>query len=63
MKLYFREVRIKQGLSIRELSRRSRVSVGAISDIENYNIDMKLSTYCKLAKALKVDINNELLKN
>ncbi len=63
MKVYIREVRIKKGLSIRELSRKSHVSVGAISDIENYSVDMKLSTFCKLAKALNVDVNNELLKN
>lgn len=62
MELFIREVRQKKKMTLRELAKKSRMSVGAISEIENNNVDMKLSTYCKIANALEINVNSELLK-
>ena len=56
MKILLREVRTSRGVGLRELSRMCGVSAKHLSDIENCIVrDMKLSTLCKIAKALQVD--------
>lgn len=51
-KLYLKEIRRQRGISQLELSRRSGVSYGYISELENELKIPTIDTICKLAKAL-----------
>lgn len=55
MKILLRQVRNEKGISLRSLSQKSSISFQQLSKIENQNVDIKLSTLCKIARALKVD--------
>lgn len=52
MEIRLKEVREGKGYTIRELSKKSRVSVGHISSIENGLRIPSIEVMCKLAKAL-----------
>ena len=54
-KILLYEIRRKKGLSQLELSKRSGVSYGYISELENNLKSPTIDTICKLAKALEVD--------
>lgn len=56
MKINLRKLRLQEGLTIRELSTKSRVSIATISKIENHEIQPTISTICKLCSALGVTI-------
>lgn len=51
-KLYLKEIRRQRGISQLELSRRSGVSYGYISELENGMKSPTIDTICKLSKAL-----------
>jgi transcriptional regulator with XRE-family HTH domain len=57
MKINLRKLRIKRGLTIPQLSRKSHVGAGTISRIENHEIYPTIPTICKLCIALNVPIN------
>ncbi len=48
------EFRMKAGLTIRQLAERSGVSKTVINDTENNVKDIRVTTLCKLARALNV---------
>lgn len=52
-KILLYEIRRKKGLSQLELSKRSGVSYGYISELENGIKSPTIDTICKLAKALE----------
>lgn len=54
MKLYIEEVRREKGMSLSELSRRCGISKSTLFYIELGATDPKLSTLCKISKALDV---------
>lgn len=54
-KLNLYEIRRQRGISQLELSKRSGVSYGYISELENGIKSPTIDTICKLAKALEVD--------
>ena len=56
MKFYIKEFRHKRNLSIRKLSRVSKVSKTTISDAENGKIIPCLINMCKIARALEVKV-------
>lgn len=62
MEIKLKECRLERNLTIRELSNKSGVSIGEISDIENKIHIPILITYCNLARALGINVENELLK-
>jgi DNA-binding XRE family transcriptional regulator len=55
--LYLKEIRLSKGLSVPQLSELSGVHRRTIQDIEKRG-DCMLSTAYKLAKALKVTLND-----
>lgn len=57
MKINLRKLRLKNGLTIEELSEKAHVGVGTISRIENHEIQPTVATICKLCTALKVTID------
>lgn len=57
MKINLRKLRLQRGLTIRELSILSGVSIATISKIENHEIQPTVITICKLCSALNVPIN------
>jgi len=57
MKINLRKLRLKNGLTIEELSERAHVGVGTISRIENHEIRPTVLTICKLCSALGVAID------
>lgn len=54
MELYIEDFRLGQGMSLRELSRLSGVSVSHIHNIEQGHKSPTIKTLCKLSYALKV---------
>lgn len=56
MKFYIEKIRKEKNISLSELSRRSGVAKSALSYIEMYASDPKVSTMCKIAKALDVHV-------
>lgn len=62
IEINLKECRLNKKMSIRELSKKSGVSTGAISQIENKLSQPNLWTYSLLAIALDIEISNELLK-
>lgn len=50
--------RALEGLSIEELAARAKLPVSQIRSIEAGNLDVPLSAYLKLAKALKLSVEN-----
>lgn len=54
--LKIKEIRIKRGLTQKELSKLSGISESYIGDLERNEKIPSIVTICKLAKALKVDI-------
>jgi transcriptional regulator with XRE-family HTH domain len=62
IELYLRKCRLEKNMSIRQLSKKSGISTGAISNIENNITKPNLSTYTLLATALDIKICNELVK-
>lgn len=56
MKINLRKLRLKSGITIEELSKRSHVGTGTISRIENHETQPTVSTICKLCVTLNVTI-------
>ncbi len=56
MRIKIQEIRKEKGMSLSELSRRSGVANSTLSYIELRVTDPKLSTLCKIAKALEVEM-------
>ena len=56
MKFYIKEIRQKQRLSVRGLSKLAKVGKSTISDTENGKRVPCLITLCKIARALNVDV-------
>lgn len=58
MKLYIKELRKQRGISLRELSRKSGISIGYLSELEN-ELNKKnnptVKNICKIAKALEIN--------
>jgi len=54
---HIKEIRIKKNLSQKQLSELSGVSKSYISELENNTYCPSILVMCKLADALKVDIN------
>ena len=54
MRLYIQEIRKQKGISLSELSRRCGVAKSTLFYLELNATDPKLSTICKIAKALDV---------
>jgi len=54
--MQLKQIRLEQGLSVSELSRRSSVPIRTIEDIERFG-ECKVSTAILLAKALKVSLD------
>jgi len=54
VKILVREVRIKRGFTLDDLSLLSGVSIKQLSKIENNLVDLRLSTLCAIADALRV---------
>lgn len=57
MKVYLSEIREKSGYSLVQLSRLCGVSKTHINDIENLKTTPTIELALKIAKALKVDVN------
>lgn len=55
MKINLRQIRNEKGMTVRELSEKSGISIGHISFIENGERDPTISVLVKLATALEVD--------
>jgi transcriptional regulator with XRE-family HTH domain len=53
-----RELRSKQGYSLRELAQRSGLNINTLSMIENWKISPSVSTLQQLARGLNVSITN-----
>lgn len=53
MKNKVKQRRDDLGLTVRDLSSNSGVSLGTISEVENEKVDPKVSNALKIAKALK----------
>ena len=51
-----RAIREKQGLSIRALAAKAKMSFTYLSNVENGNADPSLSTLLRIAKALNVKV-------
>jgi len=49
-------IRVKQGLSVRALAAKAKMSFTYLSNVENGNADPSLSTLRRIAKALKVKV-------
>lgn len=58
MFIKLRDVRQQKGLSIRELEKLSGVDRSVISRIENEDSNPRLRTMCKIARALRVTLDN-----
>lgn len=54
--LKIKEIRIKRGLTQKELSKLSGVSESYIGDLERNEKEPTISILCRIAKALEVDI-------
>lgn len=52
-KLFLREIRRQRGISQLELSKRSSVSYGYISELENNVKSPTINTICRLSRALE----------
>ena len=61
MKYFVKEYRLKNNLTIVQLSKLSGVSKSTISNIENDIKHPTFPTLCNIAKALKVDVNELFL--
>lgn len=57
-KLRIKIVRIKNGLTQKELAKKLNMSQNYFSELENGKYDIKLSTLCEIAKILDVDPND-----
>ncbi|KNF09846.1 putative transcriptional regulator [Gottschalkia purinilytica] len=57
------QLRLERNLSMNMLAKKSGVSVSVLFYIESKNRDPRFSTICKLAKALKVSIDEFIEKN
>ncbi len=53
-----KEIRIKKGITIRELHKKSNVSIGHISEIENGIKDPTFTVLVRIAYALGEPLNN-----
>lgn len=60
MDLKVREIRMKQGITLRQLAKLSGISTTQLQAIETGSADPRLSTLLKLAKALQVTIGDFL---
>lgn len=58
LKLYVDKVRIKKGVSIRELAARARISKSHVQRIEAGETMPSLEVMCQIAKALDVPITD-----
>ena len=58
MKIYLKEIRLEQKLTLKQLERLSGVSDTHISDIENKRTIPTICTLCRLAKALQVPVTD-----
>lgn len=58
MTIHSKELRLKMDISIRELEKKSKVPRSTISNIENNQVDPKISTLCKIAKALNCTLDD-----
>ena len=56
LKLYVDKVRIKKGMSIRDLAARARISKSHVQRIEAGETMPSLEVMCRIAKALDVPI-------
>ena len=58
MRIKLKEIRKSKNMSVIELSKLSGVNRQHIYDIENWTVTPKVTTVCKLAKALGVKIED-----
>ncbi|MCT4597446.1 MAG: helix-turn-helix domain-containing protein [Vallitalea sp.] len=58
MKIHSKELRLKMDISIRDLEKKSKVPRSTLSNIENNHVDPKVSTLCKIAKALNCKLDD-----
>lgn len=61
IELYIRKIRIEKGLTQKQLSELSGVSESYIGDLERNEKEPTISILCKIARALKVKVE-ELYK-
>lgn len=57
MEYYLRQIREARGMSIRQLSQRSRVAASYIELIETGEANPTVKIMCRLAQALKVPVS------
>lgn len=57
MEILVWKVRKEKNISLQELSQKSGVSIGGLSDIENNKVSPRVNTLEKIADALEVDIS------
>lgn len=61
IQIIVKEIRLKKDLSLRDLEKKCGVAKSTLSNIENNNIDAKVSTLCKIAKGIGCSLD-ELVK-
>lgn len=59
MRLHIRQERLKKGLSLNELSKKTGISISYLSDIEaGKRENLSIKKLCKIAQVLNVDITD-----
>lgn len=57
LQIYLREKRLERGMSMKELAKKSGVSKGTISKIENKEMIPGLKVIARLCLAMKLELN------
>lgn len=56
IKILVKKIREEKNMTLEELSKKSGISKGNLSKIENQEIDPKISTLIQISKALEVEL-------